>query len=109
MASSKERDVRPLAAEASHSAAALLVSEGPPLPVGDALHLVMERVSLPGAEDLDGSSSPYAPRQACLIGWTRYGEMALALSLAARRLCGRSRRAGSGVRFHLRCQATAGS
>jgi ATP-dependent exoDNAse (exonuclease V) beta subunit len=53
VASSVERSVRPLAAEASHSASTLLVSEGPPLPIGDALHLVMERVALPGAEDLD--------------------------------------------------------
>lgn len=53
VASSVERAVRPLAAEASHSASTLLVSEGPPLPIGDALHLVMERVALPGAEDLD--------------------------------------------------------
>lgn len=52
VASSMERSVRPLAAEASHSGPTLLVSDGPPLPVGDALHLVMERVSLPGAEDL---------------------------------------------------------
>lgn len=52
VASSVERSTRPLAAEASHSAQALLVSEGPPLPVGDALHLVMERVALPDAEDL---------------------------------------------------------
>jgi ATP-dependent exoDNAse (exonuclease V) beta subunit len=53
IASSSDRQVRPLAAEASHSAAALLTSEGPPLKIGDALHLVMERVSLPDAEDLD--------------------------------------------------------
>ena len=53
IASSVERSVRPLAAEASNSAGALLVSEGPPLEVGDALHLVMEQVSLPDAEDLD--------------------------------------------------------
>ena len=53
VASSVERARRPLAAEASHSGATLLVSEGPPLPVGDALHLVMERVSLPDAEDLE--------------------------------------------------------
>ena len=53
VASSMERARRPLAAEASHSGATLLVSEGPPLPVGDALHLVMERVTLPDAADLD--------------------------------------------------------
>ena len=45
--------MRPLAAEAAHSGATLLVSEGPPLPVGDALHLVMERVTPPGGHDLE--------------------------------------------------------
>ena len=29
------------------------MSEGPPLEIGDALHLVMERVSLPDADDLE--------------------------------------------------------
>jgi ATP-dependent helicase/nuclease subunit A len=53
VASSVERATRPLASEASSASSALLLSEGPPLPVGDALHLVMERVSLPGATDLD--------------------------------------------------------
>jgi ATP-dependent helicase/nuclease subunit A len=53
VASSVERATRPLSAEASHSGATLLLSDGPPLPVGDALHLVMERVSLPAADDLD--------------------------------------------------------
>ncbi len=53
VASSVERSVRPLAAEASHSDAAMLVSEGPPLEVGDALHKVMEKVTLPDAEDLE--------------------------------------------------------
>jgi ATP-dependent helicase/nuclease subunit A len=53
VASSVERATRPLASEASSASSALLLSEGPPLPVGDALHLVMERVSLPDATDLD--------------------------------------------------------
>jgi ATP-dependent helicase/nuclease subunit A len=53
VASSVERATRPLSAEASHSGDTLLVSDGPPLPVGDALHLVMEQVALPDAEDLD--------------------------------------------------------
>jgi ATP-dependent exoDNAse (exonuclease V) beta subunit len=53
VASSVERATRPLASEASSASSALLLSEGPPLPVGDALHLVMERVSLPEATDLD--------------------------------------------------------
>jgi ATP-dependent helicase/nuclease subunit A len=53
VASSVERSVRPLAAEASHSEAAMLVSEGPPLEVGDALHKVMQKISLPAADDLE--------------------------------------------------------
>lgn len=53
VASSVERSVRPLAAEASHTEAAMLVSEGPPLEVGDALHKVMEKISLPAADDLE--------------------------------------------------------
>jgi ATP-dependent exoDNAse (exonuclease V) beta subunit len=32
--------------------ASLLVSDGPPIPVGDAVHMVMERVTLPDADDL---------------------------------------------------------
>jgi ATP-dependent helicase/nuclease subunit A len=53
VASSRERAVGPLAAEVATFGAALLVTEGPPLPVGDAVHMVMERVTLPGAGDLD--------------------------------------------------------
>jgi ATP-dependent helicase/nuclease subunit A len=33
--------------------ASLLVADGPPIPVGDAVHMVMERVSLPDASDLE--------------------------------------------------------
>ena len=51
-ASSRERAVGPLAAEVATFGASLLVSDGPPIPVGDAVHMVMERVSLPGAHDL---------------------------------------------------------
>ena len=53
VASTTEREARPLAAEASHSAGALLASEGPPLEIGEALHLVMERVDLPEAGNLE--------------------------------------------------------
>jgi len=53
VASSVKRELRPLAAEASSADATLLVSEGPPLAVGDALHKVMERITLPGADDLE--------------------------------------------------------
>ncbi len=56
VASSVERSTRPMAAEASHSESSLIVSQGPPLPVGDALHLVMQRVSLPDAADLEAVS-----------------------------------------------------
>ena len=53
VASGRRRDARPLAAEASSSESKLLMSEGPPLEIGEALHLVMERVSLPDATDLE--------------------------------------------------------
>ena len=52
-ASSRERARGPLAAEVESFAATLLVGDGPPLPVGDAVHMVMERVSLPDAENLE--------------------------------------------------------
>ena len=52
-ASSRERAVGPLAAEVATFGAALLVGDGPPIPVGDAVHMVMERVTLPGAHDLE--------------------------------------------------------
>ncbi len=52
-ASSRERAVGPLAAEVATFGASLLVADGPPIPVGDAVHMVMERVSLPGASDLE--------------------------------------------------------
>jgi len=53
VASSRERAVGPLAAEVATFGAALLVTDGPPLPVGDAVHMVMERVTLPDASDLE--------------------------------------------------------
>jgi ATP-dependent helicase/nuclease subunit A len=53
IASSRERAVGPLAAEVATFGASLLVADGPPIPVGDAVHMVMERVSLPDASDLD--------------------------------------------------------
>ena len=52
-ASSRERATGPLAAEVATFGASLLVSDGPPIPVGDAVHMVMERVTLPGADDLE--------------------------------------------------------
>jgi hypothetical protein len=52
-ASSRERAVGPLAAEVATFGASLLVADGPPIPVGDAVHMVMERVSLPDASDLE--------------------------------------------------------
>ena len=52
-ASSRERAVGPLAAEVATFGASLLVADGPPIPVGDAVHMVMERVSLPNASDLE--------------------------------------------------------
>ena len=53
VASSIERSATPMSAEGSSSSASLLLSEGPPIPIGDALHLVMERVTFPRAADLD--------------------------------------------------------
>jgi ATP-dependent exoDNAse (exonuclease V) beta subunit len=52
-ASSRERAQGPLAAEVSTFAAALVLGEGPPIPAGDAVHMVMERITPPGAQDLD--------------------------------------------------------
>jgi ATP-dependent exoDNAse (exonuclease V) beta subunit len=52
-ASSRERARGPLAAEVESFAATLLVGDGPPLPIGDAVHMVMERITLPGGEDLN--------------------------------------------------------
>jgi ATP-dependent helicase/nuclease subunit A len=52
-ASSRERAVGPLAAEVATFGASLVVTDGPPIPVGDAVHMVMERVTLPNAEDLE--------------------------------------------------------
>ncbi len=52
-ATSRERARGPLAAEVSTFDAGLMLDEGPPIPVGDAVHMVMERISLPGAEDLE--------------------------------------------------------
>ena len=45
--------VGPLAAEVATFEAALVIGQGPPIPIGDAVHMVMERVGLPGAEDLE--------------------------------------------------------
>ena len=52
-ASSRERAIGPLAAEVATFGASLLVSDGPPIPVGDAVHMVMERVTLAAAHDLE--------------------------------------------------------
>jgi ATP-dependent exoDNAse (exonuclease V) beta subunit len=53
VASSRERARGPLAAEVATFDAALVIGQGPPIPIGDAVHMVMERISLPGAEDLE--------------------------------------------------------
>jgi ATP-dependent exoDNAse (exonuclease V) beta subunit len=52
-ASSRERSRGPLAAEVATFGATLLVGDGPPLPVGDAVHMVMERISFPDGVDLE--------------------------------------------------------
>ena len=53
IASSRERAYGPLAAEVATFDAALLIGDGPPIPIGDAVHMVMERISLPDAHDLE--------------------------------------------------------
>jgi ATP-dependent helicase/nuclease subunit A len=53
IATSRERAQGPLAAEVATFEAALVLGQGPPIPLGDAVHMVMERVELPGAADLD--------------------------------------------------------
>jgi len=53
IASSRERAQGPLAAEVATFDAALLIGDGPPIPIGDAVHMVMERITLPDAEDLE--------------------------------------------------------
>jgi ATP-dependent exoDNAse (exonuclease V) beta subunit len=53
IASSRERAYGPLAAEVATFDAALVIGQGPPIPIGDAVHMVMERISLPGGEDLE--------------------------------------------------------
>ena len=53
VASSRERARGPLAAEVATFEAALVIGQGPPIPIGDAVHMVMERVGLPGAHDLE--------------------------------------------------------
>jgi ATP-dependent helicase/nuclease subunit A len=52
-ASSRERAYGPLAAEVTTFGATLMVHDGPPIPVGDAVHMVMERITLPDARDLE--------------------------------------------------------
>jgi ATP-dependent exoDNAse (exonuclease V) beta subunit len=52
-ASSRERAYGPLAAEVATFGATLMVHDGPPIPVGDAVHMVMERITLPDARDLE--------------------------------------------------------
>ncbi|MGO9960946.1 MAG: UvrD-helicase domain-containing protein [Solirubrobacteraceae bacterium] len=53
IASSRERPRGPLAAEVATFDAAMLIGDGPPIPIGDAVHMVMERVTLPDAHDLE--------------------------------------------------------
>jgi ATP-dependent helicase/nuclease subunit A len=51
-ASSRERARGPLAAEVESFGATLLVGDGPPLPIGDAVHMVMERIAIETGENL---------------------------------------------------------
>jgi ATP-dependent exoDNAse (exonuclease V) beta subunit len=53
IASSRERAQGPLAAEVATFDAALVIGQGPPVPIGDAVHMVMERVTLADPRDLE--------------------------------------------------------
>jgi ATP-dependent helicase/nuclease subunit A len=53
IASSRERARGPLAAEVATFTAALVIGQGPPIPIGDAVHMVMERVNLGDGRDVD--------------------------------------------------------
>ena len=50
---SLEKPWRPLVVSSESPDATLILGEGPPLPLGDAVHRVMELISLPDATDLD--------------------------------------------------------
>ena len=52
-ATSLEKPWRPLVVSSESPDATLILGEGPPLPLGDAVHRVMELISLPDAADLD--------------------------------------------------------
>ena len=53
IASSRERAHGPLAAEVATFDAALVIGDGPPIPVGDAVHMVMERITMSDGHDLE--------------------------------------------------------
>jgi ATP-dependent exoDNAse (exonuclease V) beta subunit len=52
-ATSLQKPWRPLVVSSESPDATLILGEGPPLPLGDAVHRVMELISLPDATDLD--------------------------------------------------------
>ena len=52
-ATSLQKPWRPLVVSSESPDATLILGEGPPLPLGDAVHRVMELISLPDASDLD--------------------------------------------------------
>lgn len=52
-ATSLQKPWRPLVASSESPDATLILGDGPPLPLGDAVHRVMELISLPDASDLD--------------------------------------------------------
>jgi ATP-dependent exoDNAse (exonuclease V) beta subunit len=53
IASSRERPHGPLAAEVATFDAALVIGDGPPIPIGDAVHMVMERITMSDGHDLE--------------------------------------------------------
>ena len=53
IASSRERAHGPLAAEVATFDAALVIGDGPPIPIGDAVHMVMERITMSDGHDVE--------------------------------------------------------
>ncbi len=53
IASSRERAHGPLAAEVATFNAALVIGDGPPIPIGDAVHMAMERITMRDGHDLE--------------------------------------------------------
>jgi len=68
-ATSVERAERPLVAGDDAAEGLVAYDSGPPLPIGDALHETMERVSLPDASDLEAVATA-ACAEAGVLDWS---------------------------------------